>query len=531
LKRATLTFLQAWSLPRNLASFSRKRPEDSEVSFAALDGLRVLSTLWVILGHTVIWPLLSIGYDNSGMILPPHGRLTELWFQIVPGGYFAVDTFFWLSGMLGAHSLHAKVQRSPSLLSPSGFCLRLYPMGVLTRWLRLTMVYAFVLLFTQTWYRELGRGGLLWGASTTMGSGGMGCASSIDNDACKTYWWAQLLYVSNIVKADSCMAWTWYLACDMQMFLVLPFLVLIRERAGKFCGWSVLAVLTLASVAANLWVISSEKLVSDPVLGNFGGKANFMADVYEVSWMRAQPYLIGVGTAWLLDTILARGRGGLLAGDARSVAVGGLDQELGAAGGTGPQPLLSPDAVDERPRQRHCGGHGGRGIALALGLQLMSFALMAFVVFVPVTRYRCSQLTDCMSVDKAPWSPIWNALYGSLNHSVWALGLACLMLLCFLRAPGTAWVNCLLGAEFWQAPVKLTYSAYLLHPLVLVFFYCQNDTSLQYLDATLVSNFVAFSTVVFLLSFVVWLFVEKPMANVCAQLLGSIAGKGGGAEA
>ncbi|CAE8691250.1 unnamed protein product, partial [Polarella glacialis] len=119
LRLGALTLMEAFSLPKNLASFLRARQQDKDPlapALGVLDGLRVLSTLWVVLGHTVIWPLLSVQYENAGLILPPHGRLTETWFQVVPGGYFAVDTFFWLSGFLGARALHSKVRQSPSLL-------------------------------------------------------------------------------------------------------------------------------------------------------------------------------------------------------------------------------------------------------------------------------------------------------------------------------------------------------------------------------------------------------------------------------
>jgi len=515
------SFLQAWSLSRNMTSFAKTRPDDGEVSFAVLDGLRVLSTLWVILGHTVIWPLLSVGYENTAMILPPYGRLTQLWFQIVPGGYFAVDTFFWLSGMLGARALHAKVKNSPTLLSVKGFCLRLYPFALLTRWLRLSLVYAFIIIFTQTWYSELGKGGLLWNASTGM-SHGMGCASSIDNDTCKTYWWSNLLYINNLIPGQrvGCMAWTWYLACDMQLFLLVPLLVLIRERVGKMAGWVILLLLIVASCAANAWVIWNENLVTDPVLGSLTG--SFMEDVYEVSWMRAQPYLIGIGCAWLLEAWSVGGSSGV--GFRNTSLEDRGSRVLGVASGP-PEPLLA-GATDLHLQSRKGRFTGSCTSAFgAVLLQILSFALMCLVVFVPVTRYRCDTLQDCTHADAAPWPMYINILYGAFNHAVWALGMSGLMMLCFYRAPGTCWVTSTLGSTFWQQPMKLTYSAYLVHPLVLVFFYCQGDSSLHYLDATLIGNFFAFSTVVFLVAFVIWLAVEKPMANLCAILLGACTGR------
>lgn len=528
--RATAVFAdlgQAWSLQRNITSFSRTRSEDPTVFMGALDGLRVLSTLWVILGHVVIWPMLSIQYDNFGMLMPPEGRLTELWFQIVPGGYFAVDTFFWLSGFLGARGFHAKVKRSPRLLTAKGFCLGLYPLSIFARWLRLTPVYAFILLMSQTWYSDIGRGGLLWNI-TPRGSGG--CANSIDNDACKKYWWANLLYINNIYSASGgCMMHGWYLDCDMQMFLTLPILVLMRERAGKAVGWAAVAALMAVSIVGNAYVIATKHLVTDPVLGSLGG--TFMHDVYEVSWLRAQPYLIGIGCAWVLEEILAshkeqeviqpsEGRRGA---GVRNLELG---NNFGHQRSMDPEPLLG----DGSPASRRAPllGRGAVLTMLAVFLQLLSFALMCLVVFLPVGRYQCESLMSCIKMDTSPWSETMHATYGALNHAIWGLGLGCLMLLCFLRAPGTWWINTLLGDKAWQSPVKLTYVAYLIHPLVLVLLYCQGDSSLHYLDTTTACYFLAFSVMVFVLAMFIWLAVEKPLANLTAKFLGAIGGGGGG---
>lgn len=549
----------AFSLVRNADSFSKVRPQDPKgPALDVLDGLRVLSTLWVILGHVVIWPLLSVQYEESGMILPPSGRLTEWWFQIVPGGYFAVDTFFWLSGFLGAHTLHEKVKRSPQLLSLKAFSLKLYPMGLLNRWLRLTIVYAFVLLFTQTWYRPIGRSGPLWDADTSL-VGASGCIGSIDNAKCKQAFWTNLLYINNLVSGDknACMLWTWYLACDMQMFLILPFIVLFRERGGKAFGWLVLTVLLFTSIIACGTTIWNEELVTDPVLGS--AKGRFMKDVYEVSWMRVQPYLIGIGCAWILSVLEEqrdRARAPALAADAvidqeapapqpvaqSGAAVAPVPQNTAhqallanAAEATVPKALgttltsTGTDDVTVRSQpangsERRASRPSARWVALAVGLQLLSFVLMCFVVFIPATRYRCKAFIDCTDVHRAPWSPTVNMLYGALNHALWGLGLGCLMLLCFVRAPGTWWVSTLLGAEFWQKPAKLSYAAYLVHPLVLVLFYCQRIRSVQYLDSNLVSNFTAFAVIVFLVSLVVWFAVEKPAANLTAQFMGALGG-------
>lgn len=551
----------AWSLLRNWESLRRIRQEDPEatITLAVLDGLRVLSTLWVILGHTIIWPMLSIAYDNPDMVLPPEGRLTKVWFQIVPGGYFAVDTFFWLSGFLGAFSLHQKVRRNVNLLTLKGFCLKLYPMALLSRWLRLSFIYAFLIAFSQTWFRVLGQNSLLWSAK--MGIAGMDCIGSVENTNCQKEWWMNLLYVNNLISSTNdtggavpggCFLHSWYLACDMQMFLILPVMVLIRERAGKNVSWAVLAFLTILSTAANLIIVSQNNMITDPVLGDFGG-GHFTTQVYEASYTRAQPYLLGIGCAWMLDALRksevsrpsqAQQEDGVrlmplsrvinmksfLEMSPASRAAPLVQQGAGGLGLEAEQPGISSMTTEGSMLA------GSRGPllpmwirlisrpAVALLLQLLSFAAMCFVVFIPVTRYRCSSILDCIHVDTAPWSPAMNLWYCALNHLVWGAGLGCILMMSFLRAPGTWWLNALLGHSAWQLPAKLSYAAYLIHPMVLVFFYCQADGSYHYLDSTFVLNFIAFSVIIFLCAAATWLTVEKPMANICAKCLSALGG-------
>eukprot|EP00930_Biecheleria_cincta_P001627 TRINITY_DN102760_c0_g1_i1.p1 TRINITY_DN102760_c0_g1~~TRINITY_DN102760_c0_g1_i1.p1 ORF type:complete len:850 (-),score=103.22 TRINITY_DN102760_c0_g1_i1:94-2643(-) len=555
--------MEAWSLPRNLASFIRLREskhDSRRASLDALDGLRVLSMLWVLLGHTVLWPTLSIQYENIAVLLPPKGKMTELLFQLVPGGFFAVDTFFWLSGFLSTRALQSKVLSSPRLLTARGFCLRLYPMAILSRWLRLSAIYGFILIFSQTWYRELGTGSLLWNAKyPSFGTRGVGgCANSIDSDDCKNNWWANLLYINNVAPGaggSKCLAHTWYLACDMQLFLVVPILVLVRERFGSSTGWVCLVSLTTVSVALNAWATWHKNEVSDPLFGNFG-TGRFMQDVYEVSWMRAQPYLLGTGTSWILNAIEPLRQAISPMPCQPSQSRDHTDPECCASCSIAPETLEESERRDDPttaagemetgPMRREAlqpavhdpllpsacaspshaatiqaaGMPFDRQPGFACALQLLSFLAMGFVVFVPVTRYRCKDLADCLSVETAPWSKAANIIYPSLSHLVWGLGLSALMLLSMLRAPGTGWLSRLLGLELWQPLAKLTYGAYLVHPLVLVFFYCTRDSYIRYQEPTLVLNFLGFAMLSFFASWLLWLTVEKPCANLVARIPG-----------
>ena len=75
--------------------------------FLPFDHLIVLLTVMPLIddiGHT-FFNALQESFANEMYMLPPDGYTTGYAFLMVPGGYFAVDAFFWLGGFLVAYLL------------------------------------------------------------------------------------------------------------------------------------------------------------------------------------------------------------------------------------------------------------------------------------------------------------------------------------------------------------------------------------------------------------------------------------------
>ena len=77
---------------------------------------------------------------------------------------------------------------------------------------------------------------------------------------CKRHWWTNLLYINNLLYYDeACVGQTWYLACDMQFFLVSPlvFFPLYKSRNNnnnwglKWWGF-LFVVFTVVPIAISL---------------------------------------------------------------------------------------------------------------------------------------------------------------------------------------------------------------------------------------------------------------------------------------
>jgi hypothetical protein len=158
---------------RLLLQAPRKTPNRN---LDVLNGMRVLSMLWVILGHTDLQVLQTA--QNVDAVWSGHGAYREWYYRIVIAAEYAVDTFFLLSGFLLVFLVFPKFKGLGGKIN----ILKVY----VHRYLRLTPVYAVVVLFYYKLYAYLGDGPLWYQAQDGELQG-----------KCDSYWWTHLIYVNN----------------------------------------------------------------------------------------------------------------------------------------------------------------------------------------------------------------------------------------------------------------------------------------------------------------------------------------------
>eukprot|EP00455_Lapot_gusevi_P042780 TRINITY_DN5126_c0_g9_i1.p1 TRINITY_DN5126_c0_g9~~TRINITY_DN5126_c0_g9_i1.p1 ORF type:complete len:421 (+),score=95.63 TRINITY_DN5126_c0_g9_i1:94-1356(+) len=415
-----------------------------------LNAIRVLSMCWVVMGHSLVFQLTSPGFSNIGVIFPPNGWLSQWWFQVVPGAFFAVDTFFWMSGFLVGFTLLKYLRRDATAIGWGKI-----PSLYLLRWLRLTPVLGVVVLFYWQIFGMVS-GGPLWGHSS-------------DAEACGSYGWSTILYVNNLIpKATTegkyCLGHTWYLQCDFQFFLLAPFLVLLYFRTSSrrlAPSLFLFFILTLASTLANIFLANHYHLEASPALTT----SDEFSILYIKPWTRIQPYLIGVLTAILRDYQKYEQNGRW------------AKWRMSAT-----QILLS---------------------------WTIAFTIVALCVYSTVGLYATYPLA---------WPQWKNTTFLALSRLGFGIAMSLFVYVGLLGQGGL--IQKLFSLHFWEPLSKLTYGAYLVHPILIYYVY-NSEVKMDYVHMSgVVFRFVSFTVMAYAVSFSLFVCVEQPLAGVVGLLMG-----------
>ncbi|XP_019636641.1 PREDICTED: nose resistant to fluoxetine protein 6-like [Branchiostoma belcheri] len=187
----------------------------------------------------------------------------------------SVDSFFFLSGLLMTYLLLRQIgkNREKGKSVP-------YGMLYFHRYWRLTPTYMFVMML-YVWVLPYMFSGPFWPPAPL-------------DPNCGDNWWTNILYINNLVNDDrQCMIWSWYLANDMQFFVIGVPLVYILYR-WQILGIAVKLALLLASfitTAVISWHYNLKAPGGDPV------------KYYDKPYCRIGPYLVGVAVGWFLVKI------------------------------------------------------------------------------------------------------------------------------------------------------------------------------------------------------------------------------------
>lgn len=244
-----------------------------------LNGVRFLSIAWIVLAHRYYFMT-----STSVMNLIDATKLFDrIEYQLIVSAVLAVDTFFLLSGLLNSYNLLKlldKTKKFPAVLY------------YVHRYLRTTPALAAIVLMYATWYVLIGEGPA-WDTTT-----GIGKQLCVDN------WWPTLLYINNYYNPVSqCAGQSWYLAVDMQLYWISPFIILPLWYFPKFGKYYLGVLLVLSALAQFIVAYVYEFRLPFSISQDIEEYKKTTELLYVPTHTRATPYVIGIFLGYYLNDL------------------------------------------------------------------------------------------------------------------------------------------------------------------------------------------------------------------------------------
>ncbi|XP_074650176.1 nose resistant to fluoxetine protein 6-like [Tubulanus polymorphus] len=379
--REFMITFSAYSNIKKLLSF-----ETPAASLNTLNGIRFFSMCWIILGHTVSCGLLLM-YLSMKQLNKVNGPRNVNWF------------------MFYIHRI----------------------------W-RLTPAYMALLVGTTFLSRYFGDGPLY---------------PNVDglSPGCRKTWWSHLLYINNVVEPgiNDCVGWTWFMANDMQYYIISPLPILAFYK----CWWAGLIVVIMLCLIdfISVGLVTKMGMMTPQSPG-----PKFLSAVYLAPFHHVAAYGIGLATGYYLYR-----------------------------------------------------AKNGAGFKIHKVLVAVLWILTVLFLYLPVFGLY-TQFQPLYYLNPMPLS-LGNAYY-TLGGATWCLGLSWLTIACETGYGGL--IKSFLSWRGFHVFSKLTYSAYLLHPIVILINYNSQRAPVYASHTYIAITFMGHLLTTYLLSMLFSLAFESP---------------------
>ena len=251
-------------------------------AIASINGIRVISMFWIILGHTFVW---GMRYGNIGAGFVNIQEVSEtvqnrFLFQLVDNFTFPVDSLFVLSGLLLSYMSFKEMDRRQGKFSFTIFYVH--------RLLRLSPAYYLAMLLYFKLLPHVGSGPLWFFMD--------------DVSHCEKYWWTNMLYINNFYPLsmhNGCYILTWYLADVMQFFIISPIFLLLLYHYWKI-GFATIGGTMLASIATIGTLAGIINLKANGFQAGYANSELYWSSIYTKPYCRINAYLIGILLGFVL---------------------------------------------------------------------------------------------------------------------------------------------------------------------------------------------------------------------------------------
>ncbi|KAI4486264.1 hypothetical protein M0802_012408 [Mischocyttarus mexicanus] len=387
--------------------------------------------------------------------IPLNLRLSENFFaQVILNAVLSVDTFFCFGGFLVAY-LHFKKRVHKNTREKYNYLkiIKLYFLTHLKRYIRVEAKSGKVSTEELALFREkltpnyliimsLWEINRMWLSKTSV----FLHINMIDrsHETCRKYWWRNILYIQNLFNIEEmCMSWSWYLANDMQFFVIITFLLFLSSTYFKVAA-SLLGLLFSSSIILRGYIAYVHDYV--PTLDK---QYSLSKELYYSPWVRIGPYLVGVIAAYIV-------------------------------------------------------------VKLNNKLVLKKKTLILFWILGSL----CNLLV-LFGICQRRISVLAGTIYAAFGNTVWAIGIAWILIACYTDNGGV--VNRILSLKIWIPLSRLTYSAFLINPFIIMSINFLSETTFHFNVLSTVISGLGYIVITYISSYVVSLMFEMPYVYLAKE--------------
>ncbi|XP_054157739.1 nose resistant to fluoxetine protein 6-like [Oppia nitens] len=408
-----------------------------------LNGLRVISLVWIMIAHTYM----TLDYRATGRLITTKELPKGLIFQTILNASLAIETFFFLSGLLVTYNCIIRMNQSNRYWRLTDWLvfyihryIRLTPesSGVAIKKIYKTAIMLLIVIFLFGY--RLGNGPL-WQELIYPTA-----------HKCRDNWWTHLLYISNFINGkDMCFLHLWYIAADMQLFILTPIFLAILHRHA-YLGQLLLIISIVLSILSSGIITYIEDLPPTLLFNNPDPSARRLYGnlLFVKPYPHAAPYVVGMLTGYLLY------------------------------------------------QYSH--------IKLSLKVKSIGWLLATMVVVLEIFG------TWIWNSGHSEPTRLVSTLYAGLSRTLWALAMAWIIVACHNGFGGT--LNSILSASMFVPLSRLSYVAYLIHPGMMYVFIASTRNVYAFSHYFVIQLFFSHLTTTYIVSYLLALVIEYPFVSL-----------------
>jgi len=288
--------------------------------------------------------------------------------------------------------------------------------------------------------------------------------TGVGSPNCEDNWIWNLLFINNFVNPDKqCLGWSWYLSNDFQMYLLIPLLCVLYEYRKLF-GFIAIGAMFILSCIAQIIVFNKYGL-SMNLIGK--GNPHMRSEYYIKPYCRINPFLIGILFAWLYQL----------------------------------------KNKDDFPMITKINKFFTESKIIRISLIIVGLISMYCCVFLYYDFYKATE-------DKSFTETV---LYAMLSRPGFIIALLFIIYPTFLGKNRI--IQAALGNELFGMLSKITFAAYMFHPIVVMFWYASSEESVYFKGWKVVMIGIESFILSYVVALLLAVIIEYPIMQISKEFL------------